>query len=479
MNAIRPKRYILISFLILLAGILLFPITAGAQAFWHDSKPIEINTGFEASQPRVVMSGLNAVAVWCQSDGNNNRVYSNYSTDGGDNWHDARLIENNAGHSAMHPELAMSGSTVVAIWQQLDINQNYRINVNYSLNSGMTWNNAQLIDNAGKDGSRPQVAVYGMKVVAVWGQTDQFNNYRVGCNFSTNGGHDWSSARLIDNAGHDGYLPRVAMYGSQTVAVWNQDYMDDERICSIYSGDGGANWHGVQYIDQNGGNNFTGPTIAMYEQNVIIVWDQVDGSLQRIYANQSKNGGITWNTARLIDNPASGGISPVVGMYGSNVVALWNQYDGSNYRICSSHSRNGGDIWSETWLFNSPGHDGYSPCIAFAGSNAIAVWKDNNGIRSRYSATGGNYWEAIQTVDDAEGTGGSSPRVAAAGSNAVAVWEAADTDITRLIYSNFGTLGTSTMVPGISVVGLALLVVSFSSLIFLILHLRRFRRILQ
>ena len=76
------------------------------------------------------MSGLRAMAVWYQNDGSNDRIYSNYSTDGGATWHAAELIENNAGHSGGYPQVAMSGLNAVAVWMQPD--SNYRIYSNYS-----------------------------------------------------------------------------------------------------------------------------------------------------------------------------------------------------------------------------------------------------------------------------------------------------------------------------------------------------------
>jgi hypothetical protein len=118
------------------------------------------------------MSGLNAVAVWRQSDGSTDRIYSNYSTDGGATWHTAQLIENIAGYYGFEPQVAMSGLNAVAVWREALGSYN-RIYFNYSTDGGATWHTAQLIENnAGYSGYEPQVAMSGLNAVAVWYQND-------------------------------------------------------------------------------------------------------------------------------------------------------------------------------------------------------------------------------------------------------------------------------------------------------------------
>jgi hypothetical protein len=77
------------------------------------------------------MSVPNVVAVWHQDDGINDRIYSNYSTDSGVTWHGAQLIENNAVYWGAVPNLAISGSSAVAVWCQ-DNSFNQSIYSNYA-----------------------------------------------------------------------------------------------------------------------------------------------------------------------------------------------------------------------------------------------------------------------------------------------------------------------------------------------------------
>jgi hypothetical protein len=126
----------------------LSPIGVFASLFpWHSAQLIDNNAGEYAYSPQVVLSGMNAVAVWHQWDGYNYRIYSNYSGDSGATWQGAQLIENNTGKEGQYPQVAMYGANAVAVWRQWD-GSAYRIYSNYSTDSGKTWTpgNAQIIE---------------------------------------------------------------------------------------------------------------------------------------------------------------------------------------------------------------------------------------------------------------------------------------------------------------------------------------------
>jgi len=127
------------------------------------------------------------------------------------------------------------------------------------------------------------------------------------------------------------------MAGSQVVAVWYQHDGSNNRIYSNCSSDGGATWGSDQLIEGNVGFDGDEPQVAMAGSQVVAVWYQYDGSNNRIYSNCSSDGGATWGSDQLIEgNVGFTGYEPEVAMAGSQVVAVWYQYDGSNDRIYSN-----------------------------------------------------------------------------------------------------------------------------------------------
>jgi hypothetical protein len=437
--------------------LLAFPSIMFAQIpNWHSDVLIENNAGFDGFYPQVAMSGNNVVAVWYQLGGSGNyRIYSNYSSDGGVTWGSAQLIENNAGFNAYSPQVAMSGNNVVAVWMQLDGSDNSRIYSNYSTNGGATWNAAQLIDDhPGFSAGFPQVAMSGTNVVVVWEQQEQdtptYKHQRIYSDYSTDGGATWhADCPLEHNIGHDGWFPQVAMSGNNVVAVWYQADASNMRIYSNYSSDGGETWGSDQPI--NTGKGYV-PEVAISGLNVVAVWAGYVGSGGpfRIYSNYSSDGGATWGPDQLIENNAGvpiGGYNPQVAISGSNTVAVWQQYDGTTNRVYSNYSSNGGATWgSDQLIEDNAGLSGGFPQVAVSGSYVVAVWRQSDGsteestyrIHSNYSTDGGATWGSDQLIENNEGFYGEHPQVTFSGGNIVVVWAQSDGSGNR-IYSNYAT----------------------------------------
>ncbi len=435
--------------------MLAFPSIMFAQTpSWHSDVLIENNAGFHGFYPQVAMSGNNVVAVWYQLDGSGNyRIYSNYSTDGGATWGSAQLIENNAGFNASSPQVVISGNNVVAVWMQLDGSDNYRIYSNRSNDGGVTWNAAaQLIDDDNHSGFSsagfPQVAMNGLNAVVVWAQEDATNRQRIYSDYSTDGGVTWNADRLLeDNTGYDGWFPQVAMSGNNVVAVWYQPVATALRIYSNYSSDGGATWNSDQLIEDNAGSSGFVPRVAISGLNVVAVWAGYLGSIPRIYSNYSSDGGATWGADQLIEDNAGvpiGGNYPQVAISGSNSVVVWQQFDGTTNRIYSNFSSDGGATWNaDQPIEDNAGHSGSFPQVVMSGNNVVAAWMQSDGsvyrIYSNYSSDGGATWGADQLIEDNIGLWADPPQIAMSGKNVVAVWRQRDDQEILRIYSNYAT----------------------------------------
>ncbi len=202
-----------------------------------------------------------------------------------------------------------------------------------------TWGSDQPINDAGHNGYTPQVAMSGSNAVAVWRQWDNSNTNRIYSSHSADSGATWDSDQLIeDNAGYEGEDPQVAISGSNAVAVWMQyDSSEYNRIYSNYSSDSGASWNSDQPIGSSG-HYVWRPQVAVSGTNAVAVWERIQGAYARIYSNYSSDGGVNWSSEQLIeDNAGYYGYDPQVAMSGSSAVAVWWQSDGSNYRIYSNY----------------------------------------------------------------------------------------------------------------------------------------------
>jgi hypothetical protein len=125
-------------------------------------------------------------------------------------------------------------------------------------------------------------------------------------------------------------------------------------------------------------------------KNIILVF----GIVFILIALPSVSFGLTWHTDQLINSAGHYGVYPQVAVSGLNAVAVWYEYDGSNYRIYSNYSTDGGATWHTAQLIeNNAGYDGVYPQVAMSGLNAVAVWFQWDGsalrIYSNYSTDGG------------------------------------------------------------------------------------------
>jgi len=364
----------------------------------------------------VAVSGSNVVVVWHQYDESDYfyNIYSDYSTDGGATWHTDQLVEVNDGN-AFSAQVTIDGSNVVAVWRQVEPG-NTGIYAAYSTNAGANWNSAGAIDSRSPSADSPKVAMDGSNVVAVWYQYDgePTSRYHIYSNYSTNGGQTWgaSDQRIEDNDSYDGYIPEVAISGSNVVAVWSQyDASTHRQIYSNYSTNGGQTWGSDQRIEDNLIYQAEYQKVAMNGLNVIAVWRQEDGVQYGIYSNYSTDGGQTWASDQLIENNSGQASDPDVAMSATTAVAVWYQNDGTTYRVYSSYSTDGGANWSPDKIIDTnPGDFANNPKVAIYGDVPVAAWYQWDGSNTRV------YSSYAEFVDVPAGGGGCFIATAAFGS---------------------------------------------------------------
>jgi hypothetical protein len=91
-----------------------------AGAGWGTAELIEIDNVGDAEPPQVAVDvGGNAVAVWRQDDGTRENIWSNRYV-AGVGWGMPKLLERDNTGSAGWPHVAVGGGNAVAVWQQSD-----------------------------------------------------------------------------------------------------------------------------------------------------------------------------------------------------------------------------------------------------------------------------------------------------------------------------------------------------------------------
>ena len=403
-----------------------------ADSAWDTVQTVDEYAGHSVG-PQVTIDGSSAVAVWVQNDSWMTGTYQidgNYSTDGGATWEGAQTISAVALSYCDAPQVAMSGANVVAVWYE--VAGSTGIGANCSTDGGATWGTAAFISDSFAAGTNAHVAISGDSVIATWAANDA-TGWLIYCNRSEDGGATWEGAELIaSGAGTTGNTtdeyPRVSLDGENAVVAWvttegQSPWRKD--VHSVHSADGGATW-GASQVISDGAESYA-PKLAMLGSNVVAIWNDNDGNTS-VYVNHSSDGGDTWDGVENIDNGALGGkYSPQLSMSGSGVVAVWNQSVSGTVRIWSNRSGDGGVTWGASQAVDTtnPGNAG-EPYVALSGTNAVAVWYQYDGTNERayssYSSDGGVTWSTPALIQNDVEVRGFFVRVAASGRHAVAVW---------------------------------------------------------
>jgi len=92
-----------------------------ASVGWGAAELMELDDAGDALDPQVAVDANgNAMAVWHQSDGTRNNIWSNRYTAGA-GWGAAELIETDNADHAVDPQVAVDPSgRATAVWQQSD-----------------------------------------------------------------------------------------------------------------------------------------------------------------------------------------------------------------------------------------------------------------------------------------------------------------------------------------------------------------------
>ena len=308
---------------------------------WDTPQLIESSSVANTVSPQIAVdSNGNAIAVWQQSDGNNESIYANRYTASTASWGTAELIESDHNGQAVEAQIAFdSAGNAIAVWSQ-SVGANNNIYSNrYTLATG--WGGAELVATGNVDNAtRPQIAIDSNgDAIAVWSELSALGaKVSIYASRYTASTDSWGTEELLENS-DDGHAsdPQIAIDDDGNgVAVWWQP--DSANLRHIYSNryTPGAGWGTEERIESSDDGHANYPQIAIDgEGNVIAVWRQDDNINDGLlYANRYTANTGSWGTEALIGNGNGSVFQPQIAIDGEgNAIAVWHQFDGANGNI--------------------------------------------------------------------------------------------------------------------------------------------------
>ena len=231
------------------------------------------------------------------------------SADNGRTWSVPITLSNmspglwNDQHSASNPRIAVNGSTVHVVWDEImGADDTYRIRYRRSLDNGDTWeptvNITPYTDTIWR--YNPYIAVWNNNIHIVWDERVGTQN-EIFYRNSTNSGANWNSpVRLTFNATSDDVEPKIAVNDTNIHLAWNRLFPGDiPELLYMKSLDNGISWQPEILLSPDDGWVSGATCIAVKNSSIHIgfVEDKhitVGGTRQAYYINSSDNG-ITFN----------------------------------------------------------------------------------------------------------------------------------------------------------------------------------------
>ncbi len=343
--------------------------------------------GDDARAPRVVTDGTTVTAIWQRFDGTHQRIQAASSTSGGA-W-SAPVTLSVEGQDARDPQIVTGGTTATAIWTRSD-GETVRIQTSSSTNGG-AWSTPVTLSAGGENGTgrEPHLATDGTTITVVWSRFEGGVD-RVQTVYSTNNGVDWSIPVDINAADERGRDPRVVTDGTRITVVWSLD-TSPRGMQSASSTDGGANWSDPVDIVDTGFLTPAQPQVVTDGTTITAVWRISDGSNQRIQTASSSDGGATWSVPVFISGAGLSATFANLVTDGSTITATWFRNDPTDTdfppQVQVSRSTNGGITFSTPRTLSSTDERATDPRLVTDGTTITVAWTNDNGISTGIAAS--------------------------------------------------------------------------------------------
>jgi hypothetical protein len=317
------------------------------------------------------------------------------SSDNGKHWSNAIEIPNNFATSSLATrgndvQLAASGENIVALWQiQGELPNFGALTSVFSHDDGKTWQVGKnpAVDNLGDQSHADVISDKQGNFHVVWLSDPEENGYQsLRYARSIDNGKNWQPPQKLDDSSCSCCSNTLAISPNNQLHVLYRD-MNPRDMTLLSSNDFGANWQrketvgefnwhfdgcphvgGAIAFDENTdfyasvwtgleeksglyavnslsktpvkiGKNATHSDLAIFENRVILVWDEMSKDGTGIFTAQSIDKGANWSTPRRLSENGTTATHPRIVVGENNALVLWTQKQPKQL-----------SQWAMTWL---------------------------------------------------------------------------------------------------------------------------------
>ncbi|MBL9078674.1 MAG: IPT/TIG domain-containing protein [Planctomycetes bacterium] len=285
--------------------------SANGGATWSAAQTL--SGGEAVTEPQVFVAGQDVVVAWI---GSGNSVLARTSHDGGAGFDAAVTLD--TGTPVQRPRLVGSGARRYAAWMRGSTGLGTaRIVATASTDAGDTWRTATVVDALGGANQRAhELACNGASAwLAFVDERDGLTATGIYTARTANSGITWQSAERRSLAGAAADTPRLCADGNTVWLAW----LRANALEYVASGDAGVSWPTVAFVLRSDGGAVSEPALCCEGDRLHAIY-LLAGTAVAV----SRVGGIgatpLHETVSSVTGPAG---EPTIAMQGNYVFAAW------------------------------------------------------------------------------------------------------------------------------------------------------------
>jgi hypothetical protein len=297
-------------------------IRVGGGASFGNTINLSHDVGFSGS-PQVAANGNNVYVVWAGNNAKSSNIYFKASKNSGASFASQENLSSNNTGSSQFPRIAVSRNNVYVVWE-CNIDGHHNILFKKSINSGASFASQEnLSSNNTRSSFSPLVATSGNNVYVIWQDVVTDKNSDIYFKASKNSGASFGNTiNLSHDVGFSG-SPQVAVYGNNVYVVWEDKSTGNSDIYFKASKNSGASFGNTINLSHDVG--FSGsPQVAVYGNDAHVVWQGISVGSSDIYFKSIRGGNTLANTITLSHDVGFSG-SPQIVISVHNIYIVWTE----------------------------------------------------------------------------------------------------------------------------------------------------------
>jgi hypothetical protein len=250
--------------------------------------------------------------------------------------------------------------------------------------NSFSYNGVLNVSNNNRTSADPQIDISGNNTYVVWSD-DSPGNPDIFFTKSTDGGNTFSDKpiNLSNNSGLSSN-PVLSVRGSNVCVVWHDDTYKSFDIFFATSADGGNTFSKPIKLTQSANNIIVDsefPSIASFENNVYLVWQENSTGFFDVLLKKSTDGGNTFSDKPInLSNNSGNSAYPKIALYGNTSYVVWEDNSTGNFDILLKKSTDGGNTFSDKPINLSKNKGNSSDPKVFSDekNDIFVVWDDDS-----------------------------------------------------------------------------------------------------